>query len=63
MNKEDKEELSNNIDDGVDKEINKKKYCKKLKEMMDIEEDSIKKGLLREEYKTVCNGIQEKNTP
>lgn len=63
MNKEDKEELSNKIDDGVNKVINKKEYCAKLKAMKDLEEDSIKKGLLEEEYKTVCNGMQEKNTP
>lgn len=63
MNKEDKEDLSNKIDDGVNKVINKKEYCAKLKVMKDLEEDSIKKGLLEEEYKTVCNGMQEKNTP
>lgn len=65
MNKEDKEELSNNID----KYIDRKEYCAKLKAMKDLEEDSIKKGLLEEEYDSVCNGmdlcneIQRKNTP
>ncbi len=56
MNKEDKEELSNEIDKGIDE------YCDKLETMIEQEDDLMKRDLLQEEYKKVCNGRQRKNT-